>query len=368
MDAKKLRRLFLTLALLLAACAPAPTVEQATAVTGTAGPTTPAATVPLPIPTQTPSPRPTWTRTPTPTHTPTPTATPPGPTLTPIPITPLMTRTWMAGPALVLFGAGGGDSGDPFAGFYPVPKFLLYADGTLITTRYTDQGGQFFRSHLERQAVCAVLNTIDQTGFFDYDPSAYNSYRNWSVDGAGSTVIEVHAWRSQDIVHYALALMVEDAYAQYAQRDLAACRCVPTALRETYRFLRYYEPDRLEPYVPEEVLLLVTEDNHIWGAEPWSVAGISLTQVLRESDEPGLGTLLLHGEEGRFVYQALGGTILTRPYTQGGRSFWVMARPLLPYESAAGVLDYRWEIPSPDVPATSIEFTCYPEDGVLPIP
>lgn len=272
----------------------------------------------------------------------------------------------MAGPVLVLFGAGGGDGADPF---YPVPRFLLYRDGTLITARRTDQGGQFFQSHLERQAICAILNTIDQTGFFDYDPTIYDRYQDRIlVDGAGYSIIEVDAWRSQHLAHYDLWGIITFPEAPCYQEFLAVCNCVPAALRDTYRLLDTYAPAYLEPYIPDEVLLLVTEDNHIWGAEPWPVASISLTQVLRESDRPGLGALLLRGEEGRSVYQALGGTILTRPYTQGGRWFWVMARPLLPYESAAGVLDDRWAIPSPDVPATSVEFTCYPEDGVLPIP
>jgi len=100
------------------------------------------------------------------------------------------------------------------------------------------------------------------------------------------------------------------------------------------------------------------------GGPAWPIAGISLTQVPLEN---GTGSLLLRGEEGRAVYEALGGTVQTRGYSEAGRNFYVLARPLLPYESPAGA-GYPWQIPSPDVPTSTVELTCYPEDGVLPIP
>ena len=67
----------------------------------------------------------------------------------------------------------------------------------------------------------------------------------------------------------------------------------------------------------------------------------------------GFGSLLLPEEEGRAVYEALGGTVQTQFYSEGGHNYWVLARPLLPYESPVGA-GYPWQIPSPDVPTSTM--------------
>jgi hypothetical protein len=67
------------------------------------------------------------------------------------------------------------------------------------------------------------------------------------------------------------------------------------------------------------------------------------------------------------LYQSLGNTLQTRTYSESGRYFMVLARPLLPYESPAGA-EFPWQIPSPDVPTSTVEIACYPEDGVLTVP
>lgn len=351
------RSVTVILAILLAACAPSPT---AVPPSPTVSPTQP----PLDA-TAERIPRPTWPAAPTRTPAPTPTATP---VPTPLPITPLEVRTWDAAPVLVSFGAYGGDSGDPFASYLSLPRLLLYADGRLIATEYVPgEGDRILQTRLDRPAVCALLNTIDQAGFFDYDPAHYDENQNLIVsDGGGTTIISVHAWRSRYVAHYDLWDILQDEPAPWVQEFLAACGCFSLALRDTYRLLDAYAPAGAEPYLPHEVLLLVTPDPFGLTGPPWPISAVSLGQVSPET-EYAIGRLLLHGEEARAVYQELGGTVQGQVYSEGDRYFYVLARPLLPYESVAGA-ESPWQIPSTDVPTSTVELTCYPEDGVLAIP
>lgn len=55
-------------------------------------------------------------------------------------------------------------------------------------------------------------------------------------------------------------------------------------------------------------------------------------------------------------------------FNEDGVAYSVTAFPLLPMESFNGRVNYELTIPSADVPITTTTMTCYPTDGVLPIP
>lgn len=56
---------------------------------------------------------------------------------------------------------------------------------------------------------------------------------------------------------------------------------------------------------------------------------------------------------------------MTRTWTAG--PLLVLFGGDFPYKSAAGIMDDRWDIPSPDVPTTMVEITCDLENGILKI-
>ncbi len=152
-----------------------------------------------------------YTLTPTRTPTPTPTVTP---TPTPLPVAPLVAHDWTTEPVLLRFGQIGGDGADPLD--YSLPSLILYSDGTLIYRQWAESSDgagrlQLWQVDLDRQKICALLNTIDQAGFFDYDPKTYVPEGQYlSFDGSSSTVIEVNAWRSKHISLYGLWVFLND--------------------------------------------------------------------------------------------------------------------------------------------------------------
>lgn len=69
---------------------------------------------------------------------------------------------------------------------------VLYADGLFIRSRwFVSNRYEMYGRQLAHQEICALLNTLDQVGFLDYDHSVYMD----PMDGAGSTIIYVNAWK-----------------------------------------------------------------------------------------------------------------------------------------------------------------------------
>src|SRR5258708_3301466 len=119
------------------------------------------------------------------------------PTQVSTPVPPLVSHEWKQSDPLISFGGSGGDGGCGFKGYLPT-GFPLLPNGQLYTLGWN---GDFKTYEIEtttlsRQNTCNLLNSIDQTGFFDYDPSTYiRDPQNWfpPVLGAGTTDISVHA-------------------------------------------------------------------------------------------------------------------------------------------------------------------------------
>ncbi len=272
---------------------------------------------------------------------------------------------------LVRFGSYGGDGGDEFKIYFEtLPVFVLYSDGRLVVRKPVPEGVQLLQARLDRSATCAVLNTIDQIGFFDYDVSVYKKYEEWLGDGAPNVVIEVNAWRSQYVDHNALAYYIEEEDDPGVKKRLASCnQCVLPSLRATYRFLRTYRPDQLDRYEPSQLLFVIERENPSGDDSlVWDVKGVSLIRLVGESGKPV--KVILDGADAAAVYEELGGTIWWNPrhYVEGKSGFLIFARPLLPYESQASFEVYPPQLPAPDVPTAAANLTCHPSDGVLKIP
>lgn len=124
--------------------------------------------------------------TPTHTDTPVPTLTP---SLTPTQVAPLQAHTFVPEDLLIEMTIGCGDGGcdRPFANN---PILYLYANGLLVKFPDWDEAPVY--TYLSRKEMCRVLNTIDQTGFFDYDDGEYQS--PW--DGGGGLYFNISTWES----------------------------------------------------------------------------------------------------------------------------------------------------------------------------
>ncbi len=110
-------------------------------------------------------------------------------------------------------------------------------------------------------------------------------------------------------------------------------------------------------------------------AKNWQLKSPSFGNLLKridanpQSDIPN--SMILIGDEARLVYSFLGEVESVQVFVidepDGTKKYYaLLARPLLPYEVLG---DYGMsQIPAPDSSKPNFKLTCYPSDGVLPIP
>lgn len=383
--------LFLGAGLLLASCTPthppaaiatatsslssvAPT-HTAARVTVTPQPTfTPrsSATPRVPQPTRTPGPSAT-PQPPLPTRTPTPTASV-TPTSSPVP--PLVAHTWQAEPVLLQYKIYGGDGCCPHPG---PPRLILYADGRLfqtIGTRINDEyRTQVLVQQLSPTNVCAILNTIDQTGFFDYDPATYVSPDSeyLPTDGASFWDITVNAWQTKTVSLYALGFFIAEE-ANWSETCPGCPRLppIPPSLRNTYHLLHDYDLAQSEIYQPEQLALRIEDAGPGTFGELWPLAQPTLSDLYArfvESSAAGQ-ELVVEGAEAQTLYQVFQQSMDRSglPFHDGTHEYRVYLRPLLPYEAPTAPDAYHSVIPSANFENPTPTLQCTPADGVLPIP
>lgn len=252
-------------------------------------------------------------------------AAPAQPTAVPAPVA----QRWEADPVLVTLYTSPGYT-TPAIAWSLLPDLVVYADGTVILVSYDDAGmlGRIVESARVPEAeVCALLRGIEANGFFEYDAAGYVKP---GITDNGSTLIAVDAWRSNRADLYALdyALSAPD-YGQGPE--------VPSALADTYRMLGDYTPHDLAPYQPERVGLLVGRPGEFVDTgvdRPWPASTVALTEVLTQGFDAGYGPeLILEGERAAEVY-ALFARDAIQFYSEGGQTYQVSVRPLLPLEIA----------------------------------
>ena len=266
-------------------------------------------------------------------------------------------HSWSTPPVLISFGVYH-DYSAPVVG--PAPDLILYADGRLI--RRDASGLQ--EANLTRQQTCALLNTIEQTGFLAYDPARYrDEIRNLRFFMVSRTEIAVNAWTSSRGAYPAL-------------REFSALKegeQINPALRAVFRLLSQYRPDNLRPHVPEKIVLgLLKLDMRQSTAQPWPLNATSLADLYQQAianprrtwDE--LRGAIVNRDQVQLALDAT--TSLPIFADQNGDQYAVSARPLLPFESIQSALTPEPIIPSPDVIAGNVQMTCSSADGVVPIP
>ncbi len=201
-------------------------------------------TLAMPSATNTPTVKPSLTSTPVPTPVSTPVAT-------------LIPHQWVPSEPLIEFGGSGGDGGCGYEDSLPAHLTLL-SSGEMIIFDWNNELSNYElnSTKLSRQSTCNLLYSIDQAGYFEYDPSTYISDpANWNppVDGSGRTQISVQAWKSNSIDLYGLWNFIYKS--NEIKEDWGCGDCpdleFPTilpSLRRTYLLLDEFEPNNLESY------------------------------------------------------------------------------------------------------------------------
>jgi hypothetical protein len=195
--------IFVFIAFLLAACGSTPAATAAPTVTETAEAVATLKNTPSSTPTRFHS----VTSLPTLAPTGTPTS-----VLTSTPVPTLVAHEISQSEALVVLESYGGDGV-----CHPIPntpELILFPDGELFINRFSYEQQVFLkqRAQLSRQETCKLLNSIDQAGFFDYDPATYISDPvNWPlIMGMDTTRITVQTWRSNSVDLYGLDDFIDD--------------------------------------------------------------------------------------------------------------------------------------------------------------
>jgi hypothetical protein len=358
--------IFVFIAFLLAACGNTPAATAAPTVTETAEAVATLKNTPSSTPTRFHS----VTSLPTlaPTGTPTSVL-----TSTPVPtLMPTFTRTWAftttpvptlvaheisQSEALVVLESYGGDGV-----CHPIPntpELILFPDGELFINRFGYEQQVFLkqRGQLSRQETCKLLNSIDQAGFFDYDPATYISDPvNWPlIMGMDTTRITVQTWRSNSVDLYGLDDFIDDCQGC----DPSSFPVLLSSIYKTYRLLADYHAENMENTRTDRVGVWSYGYGSDEPAFPWPFPSINLAEAeARWSHKWYDPLLILEGEDAEAVFDFF---IQANPFcgnvivSETGKSYGLAVRHLLPYEY-------------PSTPWPAVSLSCSPADGWIEVP
>jgi hypothetical protein len=285
------------------------------------------------------------------------------PTGTPLPSTPIEptpeSTTGPIKPILIEAGFAGGDGGTSYDVFFGrgMPFLVLYTDGQLlIQVEDSARPGQYYvflEKRLSVTEICTLLKQIADTGFFalkgtgrDFpDDSIYRGdYNDYNFgSGAGSVFIEVNGNPSKGI------------YVEYPALDFN----VVDPVKKVYELITRYKPIDMQVYVSDRVLLQVEhQPSEEWmdvtpvPPEPWPPEMPSLANVL--ADDATQGSMVVAGPQARQIMELMtlpGG----RSFTEDGKSYFVVGRPLLPHESVDSFFGYP---PRGETVSFELPFAC----------
>lgn len=270
----------------------------------------------------------------------------------------------------------------------PIPYHLiLYADGQMFLFRedYKSFLGspaesyiQILTKKLSRKEICALLNTVDKTGFFDYDPSTYGYSEN-NQDGLVTEHIQVNSWRSKSVELYGLGFAIEEKFVEYK---------VDQVMVDTYNIFNNYPIDGFETYQPEKLAVwavpILGQNDGVYIT--WPIKSPSLAEISRVRDyyyDPNSAefspvpeyydntgkSTILEGSAAKEIYDNFDQSIVEwgLPLSENGITYMVLAIPLLPYQSAPPDGEFYAPIPSIEFPKPQSSLSCYPSDGLVEI-
>jgi hypothetical protein len=293
----------------------------------------------------------------------------PFPTWPPFPSPPPFTgHVWSPAPVLISFGHHGGDGG----GLVPL-EFTLLGNRKLYVFDWSSEK-PLFETTLTRKAVCQLLNTIDQTGFFEYQHEDYdlNPSFYWN-EGVPDYEINIYAWKDVQVIQHALPDFLEGEYIEFYE-TCEECGPPPPlspALVSTYRLLESYRPESLLISPNQSIAIFIrefTEDSFAKGESvPWPDNLPSLAEIKDHSSCEYETIATFTGETANNIEKFLRQNF--EFFSINSRYFRVYYTKIIPeavYTSCTDTTDYYTDAFS--VPDLHHNLACSPEDGVLPIP
>jgi hypothetical protein len=224
-----------------------------------------------------------------------------------------------------------------------------------------------YESILTRRETCQLLNSIDQTSFFDYTPPDSFPYVG---DGGGTTIIRINAWDKNSIyypdLHY---LLSDDFFTDFRPNFYVDTPpYVPWSIEGTFNLLNSYVVSSKSLIDPLQVAISVTEEfTFLSGDKTWPEDLPSLAQAIDNSDcQSGTSPqLILEGEK---ALLALTESQWGDLYREGSRYFNISWNWVLPGEVYAACGDpYSVTLKSFSPPGLHRNMHCSPEDGLIPI-
>jgi hypothetical protein len=235
-----------------------------------------------------------------------------------------------AKPILLAFGIFGGDGGTSYDIFFgrDMPSLILYSDGQLLTGGFSDTDlDGYSQKMLSPSETCTLLQRLEATGYYEVEGTGYN-YPNDSIcrtpeyfgDGGGDYILWAYGEPSKGVSIYSRALD----------------NLVPQ-VEAAYQLVSNYHPSGMSPFVSDRAILRIEQQP----GEDWFGPTPTPPQIW-PSDLPTLAELLkgqLDGRnallEGQTVNQLR--KLMRLPgsgmFTENGKTYFVVARPLLPHET-----------------------------------
>ncbi len=269
----------------------------------------------------------------------------------------LVAHQWTQSEPLISVGYIPADAGCGFDAQLPADLTLL-PDGRLY--RLDLPTGELKRqikiATLSRQETCRLLNSIDQAGFFDYDPATYiRNPDQWTppVLWAPTNTIAVKAWRSKSISLYWLDGFVNGNEQKQAGMEFPT---VLPALRNTYTLLTQYEPSYSQIYQWDRLGVWMDWNVQNGDAMDWPLDAFpaSVPNVAQAGAQP---SMILEGTDAMAVYDLFRQRMDTCGITimEAGNYYRAFARPLLPNEYTSA-------------PLPAVALSCSPADGSVQVP
>jgi len=288
------------------------------------------------------------------------------PTMDIVPLTPLVSHEWKPAPILITYSQ---DSFGFCADVCPTdpPPFILYGDGTLIIqSPYNPDNGQwhYLYKKLNQGEICQLLNTVDEFGFFEFDPSTYSTE---PISDSGNWNIKIHAWKNKEVSLYGLG----DLVVGLKNDPVALSNAVkPPSVLNTFISLYGYPTNNLEAYIPSVLgIWLWKTSQDLPGSKEWTLTNPGLAELYKKVGSPNdklANPVILNGEIAKNVYALFDNSNYYGLVTEGSEQYGIYTRPILPFEKIAGEVSKI----SPTAKQMNLPkvLSCNASDGILPIP
>lgn len=250
----------------------------------------------------------------------------------------------------------------------PTP-FILYGDGNLFQYTYVNVNGnthfRYLHKKLDQSEVCRILNTIDQTGFLDFDPATYSVPK---IYDAANWRIEIYAWKNKDVKLYGLGEIADELN---SDPSLIPSNMInPSSVRDTFALLYNYPTAELDVYIPQRLGIWLWKSSFEFASvKAWTVDNISLAKLYKKAGS-AVDTMprpiYLTGNDAESIYAMFDNFDYYGEVTQNGESYGIYVRSVLPFEIISGDAS----VISPKVNQMKLppSLHCGPSDGTTSIP